>query len=119
VFMTGWVNIVCNAYLESVSLTASALIYLLAKLPSISKLLQHCIEFYLWLFLKVSRKYPSLVRAWLSRCRILWFQSSRSFCSSRATGTGLLGRAALAPPPPAIGTDFSIVSFAMLLACAD
>jgi hypothetical protein len=56
---------------------------------------------------------------WLSRCRILWFQSSRSFVAAGATGTGLLGRAALAPPPPAIGTDFSIVSFAMLLACAD
>jgi hypothetical protein len=58
----------------------------------------------------------ALVGVWLSRCRILWFQSSRSFVAAGATGTGLLGRAALAPPPPAIGTDFSIVSFAMLLA---
>jgi hypothetical protein len=49
-------------------------------------------------------KYPSLA-LWLSRCRILWFQS-RSFVAAGATGTGLLGRAALAPPPPAIGTDF-------------
>jgi hypothetical protein len=60
----------------------------------------------------------ALVSFWLSRCRILWFQSSR-IVAAGATGTGLLGRAALAPPPPAIGTDFSIVSFAMLLACAD
>jgi hypothetical protein len=35
----------------------------------------------------------------------VFFGFKVELCSSRA-GTGLLGRAALAPPPPAIGTDF-------------
>jgi hypothetical protein len=88
-------------------LTASALIYLLAKLPSIWQASQHCIEFYLWLFLKVSRKYPSHLLELLAAGAVFFgFKVAGALLAIDYKSTGLLGRAALAPP--AIGTDFSI-----------
>jgi hypothetical protein len=53
------VNIVCNAYLESVSLTASALIYLLAKLPSISASFSALYWVLFMAVLEGFKKYPS------------------------------------------------------------